>query len=221
MHATSATFFAGNKPLSALVGNTFRSGDATVVPLPHPSGVSRWLNQPDNPSSNWTDTQIGAIGEYFNYEVRSGPIWREPILVDGDEELPEADPDSGIPAIIDGGAGPPGDYLYGSQPLDWQWLGMWGIFRVPGAQVPDLQPLPDRGPPQGDREWPALSPEDGTARPADRIYNTCPPGTPLRRYHVVAIQEEITYNATTGDPELGALIEEIYSPAPPAQVITL
>jgi uracil-DNA glycosylase family 4 len=41
---------AGRMPLADLVGATFAvdlgHGPATVVPLPHPSGVSRWLNDP-------------------------------------------------------------------------------------------------------------------------------------------------------------------------------
>lgn len=47
----SAVYFVGNQPLSALVGNTFaspRAPGAVIVPLPHPSGVSRWLNEPAN-----------------------------------------------------------------------------------------------------------------------------------------------------------------------------
>jgi uracil-DNA glycosylase len=39
--------FLGPGPLEARVGRTF--GDApTLVPLPHPSGQSRWLNDPSN-----------------------------------------------------------------------------------------------------------------------------------------------------------------------------
>ena len=34
--------------LDAAVGNRFDAGPATVFPLPHPSGVSRWLNAPAN-----------------------------------------------------------------------------------------------------------------------------------------------------------------------------
>jgi uracil-DNA glycosylase len=43
---------ANRQPLSALVGTTSEAdlphGRTTVVPLPHPSGVSRWLNDPAN-----------------------------------------------------------------------------------------------------------------------------------------------------------------------------
>ena len=41
----------GREPLSAVVGRSKRSrerGDALLIPLPHPSGASRWLNDPAN-----------------------------------------------------------------------------------------------------------------------------------------------------------------------------
>lgn len=36
------------RPLEAIIGQTFERGGITFVPLPHPSGVSRWLNEPEN-----------------------------------------------------------------------------------------------------------------------------------------------------------------------------
>jgi uracil-DNA glycosylase family 4 len=36
------------KSLDEAIGKTFELGDAVAVPLPHPSGVSRWLNDPAN-----------------------------------------------------------------------------------------------------------------------------------------------------------------------------
>jgi uracil-DNA glycosylase family 4 len=41
----------GREPLAAVVGRSKRSaalGGALLIPLPHPSGASRWLNDPDN-----------------------------------------------------------------------------------------------------------------------------------------------------------------------------
>jgi uracil-DNA glycosylase family 4 len=38
----------GITTLDAAVGERFEHGDAVVVPLPHPSGVSRWMNAPEN-----------------------------------------------------------------------------------------------------------------------------------------------------------------------------
>jgi uracil-DNA glycosylase family 4 len=38
----------GARSLDAAVGERYPQGNATVFPLPHPSGVSRWLNAPEN-----------------------------------------------------------------------------------------------------------------------------------------------------------------------------
>jgi uracil-DNA glycosylase len=38
----------GLKSLDECIGQRFLVGDAVAVPLPHPSGVSRWLNDPAN-----------------------------------------------------------------------------------------------------------------------------------------------------------------------------
>lgn len=36
------------KPLDAFIGQHFKRDTSTIVPLPHPSGVSRWLNNSEN-----------------------------------------------------------------------------------------------------------------------------------------------------------------------------
>ena len=41
-------FIPGKRPLEALIGSTFEIEGRTFVPLPHASGVSRWLNAPEN-----------------------------------------------------------------------------------------------------------------------------------------------------------------------------
>jgi hypothetical protein len=41
------------------------------------------------------------------------------------------------------------DYMYGSEVVDDRYTGMWGIHRLFDAQVPHLQPLPDRSAPSG------------------------------------------------------------------------
>jgi uracil-DNA glycosylase len=38
----------GVTSLDAAIGRQFEHGDAVAVPLPHPSGVSRWMNAPEN-----------------------------------------------------------------------------------------------------------------------------------------------------------------------------
>jgi len=40
--------FWGRVPLSEVVGKSRVDGDRVLIPLPHPSGASRWLNQPEN-----------------------------------------------------------------------------------------------------------------------------------------------------------------------------
>lgn len=38
----------GLTSLDAAIGQRFSLGNAVAIPLPHPSGVSRWLNAPEN-----------------------------------------------------------------------------------------------------------------------------------------------------------------------------
>ena len=40
--------FWGKVPLHESVGRSRRDGDRVLIPLPHPSGASRWLNDPAN-----------------------------------------------------------------------------------------------------------------------------------------------------------------------------
>ena len=40
--------FIGKVPLGEVVGTMKREGERVLIPLPHPSGASRWLNQPEN-----------------------------------------------------------------------------------------------------------------------------------------------------------------------------
>ena len=40
--------FWGRVPLSEVVGRSRTDGDRVLIPLPHPSGASRWLNAPAN-----------------------------------------------------------------------------------------------------------------------------------------------------------------------------
>ncbi len=64
----------GTEPLGAVVGRSKRCpelGDALLIPLPHPSGASRWLNQPANRAHldralkllgrTWRDLQSGQL----------------------------------------------------------------------------------------------------------------------------------------------------------------
>jgi uracil-DNA glycosylase len=38
----------GVTSLDAAIGERFEYDEAVAVPLPHPSGVSRWMNAPEN-----------------------------------------------------------------------------------------------------------------------------------------------------------------------------
>jgi len=42
--------FLGSARLDDIVGQTFERDGVTLIPLPHPSGVSRWLNDPQHQS---------------------------------------------------------------------------------------------------------------------------------------------------------------------------
>jgi hypothetical protein len=167
----------------------------------------RWLNEPDNASSAEVDNQSLSVAEYYNYEVKGDTVGRKPRGTTSTLDQARGGAENGVPAILAGGAGPAGDYLYGSTPLDDQWLGMWGIFRVPDGKVSDLQPLPDRDAPTAQPDpWPALAPGEALNGRAPQAVNTCPVDAPLRRYDLAAIQKDIVYNAETGDHDpAGAL----------------
>lgn len=160
----------------------------------------RWLSQPDNPLSNTIDTQTTSLGEFFNYEINGGGsvVKRTLSLVDMLRRATNTD-QNGTPRLVQSGAGRPGDYLYGSTSLDDQWLGMWGIFRVPGARVPELQPLPDRAAPASGQRWPALRPGDPVTKATTAGANVCPSLAPVRTFRVNAIQTDIVYNQRVGD----------------------
>jgi manganese oxidase len=158
----------------------------------------RWLSEPDNPRSNVIDTQSASLGEFFNYELYGSHPVHAQANKDATLDKAQMDVQNGVPGIVRGGVGPPGDYLYGSTPLDDQWLGMWGILRVPAARVADLAPLPDRAAPPAGQQWPALRPGEAV-RPPLVPGNPCPSGAPTRVYVASAVLGRITYNAKRGD----------------------
>ena len=48
MGGLAARRLLGLKSLDDTIGRRFEVGDSVAVPLPHPSGVSRWLNDAAN-----------------------------------------------------------------------------------------------------------------------------------------------------------------------------
>jgi uracil-DNA glycosylase len=55
----------GLSRLSDCVGRRYQHGEAAVVPLPHPSGASGWLNSPENRAL------VVAAGEVIREELRA------------------------------------------------------------------------------------------------------------------------------------------------------
>ena len=56
--------------LHECIGATFDHGGATVIPLPHPSGVSRWLNAPENRQR--LEEALALIGRRLDALARRG-----------------------------------------------------------------------------------------------------------------------------------------------------
>ena len=162
----------------------------------------RWLNEPDNPLANIVDNQTGALAEWFNYELQGSQVVKTFPGKEATLDKASLGDMSGTPSIVSGGAGAPGDYLYGSPLLEDQWMGMWGLFRVPKNRVSDLQPLPDRALPGTGTAWPAIAP--GTANRKATVKEIaasrpCPTGSKPVPVAVSAIAKDIIYNAKSGD----------------------
>ena len=67
--------FYPSSPLEALVGTWRQEGESWLLPLPHPSGVSRWLNEPAHRAL--VDTALAQLA-----------VWRVAFALDE----PETDP---------------------------------------------------------------------------------------------------------------------------------
>lgn len=162
----------------------------------------RWLHEPDDPNSNLYDTQSMNIAEFFNFELQGTTLVKR---LSGLERAREtAELLHGATKVLLGGAGPAGDYLYGSLPIDDLWNGMWGLLRVPAAQVPELKPLPNNKPAITTSPWPALKPGE-TIKKAPSPGNACLPGANERNYKVGVVSKKITYNSQ-GDHDPNGLM---------------
>ncbi len=170
----------------------------------------RWLNEPDNPKSGINDNQSMTLAEYFNYEVDGTQVSKR--NASAKETLSKATNTdaNGTPAILSGGAGRPGDYLYSSTFLDDHWLGAWGLFRVPAGKTDDLAVLPDQAAdgnsPDAIDPWPALKPGDPLTASKGAGVSPCPSGAPVRTYDTTALRTKLTYNEKTGDNDPNGLL---------------
>ena len=73
----------GITSLDACVGERFEYGDAVAVPLPHPSGVSRWMNLPEN------RRRVERAVELVHAELRAPVLTRYPRPPPHDEPIGE------------------------------------------------------------------------------------------------------------------------------------
>lgn len=85
------------------------------------------------------------------------------------------------------------DFLWFHGSIDDLWLGLWGIFRVYGALVPNLLPLADRPTPPA-RVHPFPTPTGNPPPPPAGPGDPAPPDATLRTYDIVAIKRKIVYN---------------------------
>ncbi|HJR38210.1 MAG TPA: hypothetical protein VJ819_07490, partial [Nocardioidaceae bacterium] len=158
----------------------------------------RWLHEPDDPDSALSDSQFAMTSEFFNFEVSGAQVVKRGSKSDAVEKAREAGgTEAGATMVVPGGAGAPGDYMYGSMPLNDLWMGMWGIFRVPASRVPDLQPLPTNAAPAPAKkgsEWPALKPGE-LIKSRGPLLDPCPNTAPKRSYDVSIVRQKIVYNA--------------------------
>ncbi|MFC4990307.1 multicopper oxidase domain-containing protein [Saliphagus infecundisoli] len=86
--------------------------------------------QPDGLRRAETTSQIIGPSEAFSFELTTQDTLIDPLH---EQENPD-----GLPIW---------DHIYGSDMMQDLWEGMWGIFRLFGAEVDHLQPLPDRNTP--------------------------------------------------------------------------
>ncbi|QIN81024.1 hypothetical protein GBA65_21505 (plasmid) [Rubrobacter marinus] len=142
----------------------------------------RWRQQPDDPESSLVSSQALGISEAFNMKV--------PKMECGANDATCA-----------------GDYLYSTTSTDDLYLGVWGLLRARGKQVPSLKPLPDNASPTEatDPAAPTATvpanegePAGGSGALAPPEANSpgtpCEPGAPTRKFNVVAMEARIEYN---------------------------
>lgn len=107
------------------------------------------------------------------------------------------------------------DILYRSRRHQDFLNGLWGLIRVRGRRVPFLRTLGGRKP-LPDRVMPLPEPTGRSPMRALSSGKSVPRGTPVRRYHIAAIQHPILYNSHKDHDPLGILfvpfhmVEDVY-----------
>ncbi len=134
----------------------------------------RWLDEPDDPESGLVNAKSIGISEAFNFGIEN----------------------------VNCGNGTDcfGDYLYGGTATDDMWTGAWGLLRIFGRQVNDLLPLPDNvlPPTYPTGTAPDLRQTDRPPLPATDPGNPCQTGSPVRSFHVIALDTPIVYDDESG-----------------------
>ncbi|MFZ3589263.1 copper oxidase [Bacillus sp. DJP31] len=91
-----------------------------------------------------------------------------------------------------------GDYLWTFEDEEDLWNGLWGLIRAYDEEVTDLIPLPDRPlPPIRTKALP-----EGTGKPPAMPLSpvsVAPPGSPIKRFDIVAFQTKIVFNPAFGE----------------------
>ena len=90
----------------------------------------KWLREPDDAQSGWTNFQPVGLSEHFEARFRTPPV-----------------------------TGWVADYLYLSTPTDDLWNGVWGLFRTYRKQQPNLLPLPNNPQPEVHEARPSCPPQ--------------------------------------------------------------
>ncbi|MBI4311843.1 MAG: multicopper oxidase domain-containing protein, partial [Chloroflexi bacterium] len=101
-------------------------------------------------------------------------------------------------AVLEGGAGKAGDYLYYDTQAQYFEGGGWGIVRVHDARQSDLKPLGGGASSESGAGFPSLTHTGGRPPEPLDIGNPCPEGAPARTFDVHAVQANLVYNQKAG-----------------------
>ncbi len=160
-----------------------------------------WKHQASDPGTFITDSQYANIGEWFNYELQGNLFINE--AGKNDVNLPNGPLAAGIP----------GDYLFGSRPLQEMSDGVWGIFRVENGDAPDIAKLPNNPKPQVVGGLGLLGNGVNATIPIPKVNpdlingnNPCPDGAPVKHFDIAAINQSTVYNDIYGENDPFALM---------------